>query len=119
MTYSSWDIECDTGIGNYGSFFALLFPPNNLENQNFEKMKTAFGYVILHMCTKNHNHIMYASWDVECNRHKFFEILGHSMPFGPPNNPKSQPFEKMRKTLGDIIILRLCITNDDHIMHGS
>ena len=56
---------------------------------------------------------------MECNRHTFFDILGHSMPFDPPNNPKSQTFEKMRKKIGDINILHLYITNDDHIMHGS
>ena len=48
-----------TEIGNYGAFF---YPPDNPENQNFEKMKKASGDVItLHMCTKNHNHMMYAS----------------------------------------------------------
>ena len=32
-------------------------PPNNLENQNFEKMKKKSGdAIILHMCTKNHDH---------------------------------------------------------------
>ena len=41
------------------------------------------------------------------------------MPFDPPNNPKNQNFEKNRKTPGDIIILHLCTTNDDHMMYGS
>ena len=26
---------------------------------------------ILHMCTKNENHIMYGSWEIECDRHNF------------------------------------------------
>ena len=44
-----------------GSFFALL-PPNNLKNQNFEKMKRMPGdIIILHMCTINDNHMMYGS----------------------------------------------------------
>ena len=43
------------------SFFALL-PPNNTENQNFEKMKKTPGYIIiLIMCTINDNHMMYGS----------------------------------------------------------
>ena len=39
-----------------------FYPLNNPENQNFEKMKMEFGdVIILHMYTKNHNHMMYAS----------------------------------------------------------
>ena len=46
---------------HFEPFFALL-PPNNLENQNFEKMKKASGYVIIsHMCTKSENHMMCTS----------------------------------------------------------
>ena len=30
-----------------GHFFCPFTPPNNLENQNFEKMKKASGYVII------------------------------------------------------------------------
>ena len=51
-------------------FFALL-PPNNPENQNFEKMKKIPGDItILHYCpftitigdsTMNQNHMMYDS----------------------------------------------------------
>ena len=32
-----------------------------------KKQKTA-GIIILHMCTKNYDHIMYASWDKVHNR---------------------------------------------------
>ena len=40
-----------------GPFFALL-PPNNPENQNFEKMKKTPGdIIILHMCTVNDNYM--------------------------------------------------------------
>ena len=44
-------------------------------------------------------------------------LEGHFWSFDPPN-PKDQNFEKMKKTLGHIIILHLCTTNDDHMMHG-
>ena len=41
--YGSWDMECNRQIFcHFGLFFALLphsHPPNNLENQTFEKMK--------------------------------------------------------------------------------
>ena len=49
-------------------------------------------------------------------------ILCHFSPFllfYPTNNPKNQNFEKMKKALGDIIILHMCTINDNHIMYGS
>ena len=43
-------------------FFFALLPSNNLENQNLGKMKEPPGdVIILHMCTKNQDHMMYAS----------------------------------------------------------
>ena len=56
--------------------------------------------------------------DIKCKGQFFFVILGHFLPFDPPNNPKNQNFEKIKKTPGNIIILHLCTTNDDH-MYGS
>ena len=50
---------------------------------------------------------------------RVFCHFGSFFPFDPPNNPKNQNFEKMKKTLGDTIILRLCTTNYHHIMYGS
>ena len=71
---------------------ALLLPPsrpNDLENQNFEKMKKASGdIIILHLCTQNHNH-MNASQDMKCNRHNFFVILDHFLPFYTIIEPKN------------------------------
>ena len=43
--------------------FLPFYPPNNPENQNFEKMKkkTPGDIIISHRCTINDNHIMYDS----------------------------------------------------------
>ena len=41
----------------------------------------------------------------------FFTLL-------PPNNPKDQNFEKMKKPPGDIITLHICTINDNHMMYG-
>ena len=44
-------------ISHFGLFFALLLP-----NQNFEKIQTTPGdIIILHMCTKNYDQMMYGS----------------------------------------------------------
>ena len=45
-----------------------------------------------------------------------FGLLLH---FYPPNNPKKENFNKMEKTLGDIIILHKHIKNDDHMPYCS
>ena len=39
------------------------------KNQNFKKMKkTPEDIIILHMCIKNFDHMMYSSWDMACYR---------------------------------------------------
>ena len=72
-----------------GHFFALLTPspPNNPDNQNFEKMKKASGdVIILNLCNKKHDHMMYVYSDMECDRHNFlsfhaiFALLPHYWP---------------------------------------
>ena len=53
---------------HFGAFFALLHE-NNLKNQNFEKPKKTPGdIIILHKCTKNHDHMLYCSLDMAYNR---------------------------------------------------
>ena len=45
----------------------------------------------------------------------FFALLPPPPPPPPPlNNPRNQTFDKMKKTLGDIIILQMCTTNENH-----
>ena len=78
--------------------------------------KIAGDIIILHMCTKNHNHMRYSSWDKEwdriiCHFGPFFALL-HSL----PNNPENQNFQKMKKASGDVIILNLCNKKHGHIM---
>ena len=67
-------------------FFALLHPPNNPENQNFEKTKeTALGDIIIfHKCTIHDNYMIYGSWDMKCTKQNFFVILDHFLPFCLP-----------------------------------
>ena len=45
---------------------------------------------------------------MKCTRHNFFVVLGHFLPFYPPNCLKNENFKKMKKTPGDIIILHKC-----------
>ena len=82
MSHGSWDMKWDNFLSSW-AIFALL-SPNNLENQNFEKMKKASGdVIILHKCNKTHNHIMYASWNMEWDRHDFLSFRVIFCPFTP------------------------------------
>ena len=103
-----------------GSFLALL-PPNNPENQNFEKMKKILGDIILHVYHKWKSYMMYGSWDMECDRQNFFSFWTIFCPFTPPPliTWKIKILKKWKKTPGDNIILHKCIINDNHMMHGS
>ena len=74
---------------------------------------------ILQMGAINDNHMMYGSLDMKCDRQNFFVILNCFLPFYPPNNPKNQNFEKLKKIPGDIIILHKCNKNHDHMLHCS
>ena len=72
------------------------------------------------MCIKNDNHMMHGSWDTKCDRQNFLSFWAIFYPFIPPNNPKSQNFEKIiKKKHGDIIILHKWTINDNHKMYGS
>ena len=93
--YCSRDMTCDgcNCYFHFGLYFSLLLPPNSPKNQNFIKMKKNPGdIIILHQCPKNHDHMLYCSWEMEhdkCNCYfSFWPIL---CPF---NNPKNQNFKK-------------------------
>ena len=117
MIYGSWDIECNRQI--FLSFWTIFCPftPHNQKNQNFEKMKSPPGdIIILHMCTINDNHMVYGSWDMECDGQicchfkQFFALL-------PPWNPKKgKILKKWKKMPGDTIILHKCTENQDHML---
>ena len=106
---------------HFGPFFFSLLPPNNLKNQNFEKMEKNPGDItILHQCTKNPDHRLHCSWDTMHGRCNFyFSFWAIFCPFTPPNNLENQNFKKMKKNHGDIIIFQMCTTNTDHIIYDS
>ena len=75
------------------------------------------GDIILHMCTKNHNYMMYGSLDTERNRQIFLSFRAIFCPFNPLTICNNS--ENKEKMLGDIIILQVCTTNDNQLMYGS
>ena len=106
-------------------FFVILdcfFPfylPMDPENQNLKKMKNLSRYH--HFTNVYRKWQSYDVWFLRygVQRTEFFVILGRFLSFYPPNNPKNQNFEKIKKPPGDIIILHMCTINDSHMMYGS
>ena len=61
-------------LGNFLPFYTPSYPPNP-ENQHFEKMKKASGdVIILNLCNKKHDHMMYIYSYMGCNRHNFLSF---------------------------------------------
>ena len=75
--------------------------------------------IIWHKYTKNHDHMLYSSWDMARDRCNFFSFWPIFCPFCPPNSPKNQNLIKKKKTPGDIIILHKCTKNRDHMLYCS
>ena len=74
----------------------------------FKKLKKNAGNVIiLHMCTKNHNHLMYSSWDMEWNRQTLL-IWAIFCSF-PSYKPENWNFEKMKKNTWRQYHLYTCV----------
>ena len=95
------------------TIFSHFGPPNNLENQNFGKMKkTPREIIILYKCTINDDHLMYDSWDKKHDRQNFLSFWTIFCPF------KIEILKKWKKTPGDTI-LHLCTINENHIMYDS
>ena len=110
MVYGSWEMGCNRQ--NFFSFwtaFCPFTPPNNLKNQNFEKMKKTSGdAIILHTCNKNDNHMMYGSWDTERNRQTFFSFWNIFYPFTLLTQ-KIKILKKWKKQL-KILSLYTCVS---------
>ena len=110
-----WDTEWDRHhFLSFWAIFCPFTPTNNTVNQNFEKVKAMHRDIFLHeyhkwklhKCTINDNYLMYATWDMKCDR-QCFVLLVHFLPFYPIN-PKNQSFEEM-KILEEILTLTTCV----------
>ena len=122
MLYCFWDMAHDR-CNLYFSFGAIFCPFTPLtcpKNENFKKIKKTPGdMIILHKCTKNHDHMLYCSSDMVRNRFNcHFSFWAIFYPFTSLTAQKNQNLEKMKKTLGDIT-LQQCTKNHDHMLYCS
>ena len=112
--WQSYDVQfLIYGVGQ-AEFFVILdyflsfYPPNNLENQNFEKWKKKKnpGDIIIFQVYQK-----WQSYDVwflryETKQTEFFCHCGPFLPFYLTNNPKKLKFWKNENTHGGDIILK-------------
>ena len=86
QSYDVWSLRYWV---RWTEFFVILncFLPfyhlNNPKNQNLEKLKKASGdIIILHKCTKNHDHMLYCSLDMVRDRFNcYFSFWAIFCPF--------------------------------------
>ena len=108
MLYCFWD----NGMWRmYLLFFILgyclftppppLPSPNSPKNEIFKKMKKSSGdIIILHECTKSHDHMLYWSWDMACDRcHCYFSFQAIFWPFIPLTAEKIKISKKWENSL--------------------
>ena len=90
LRYEAWQTEFFVILDHFLPFYS----PNNLKNQNFEKLKKPSGdVIILHRHIKNYNHMMYDSWYMECDR-----MSCHFGPFFCPFTPlTTQKIKSLKK----------------------
>ena len=115
--YHKWQ-SYDDWLLRYGAWQTKLLvildhslPFYNRQNQNFEKMKNTPGdIIILHKCTKNHDHMLHCSCDTTCEGCNFlFLILAYFLPFTLLTTQKTKIFTKWNKQL-EISSFYACIT---------
>ena len=120
MMYGSWDMVCN-GC-NYFSFWAIFCtfsPVTAQKNEILKKWKKDLEILSFYICVPE----IMIRWctipEIWCVTNVI--VIFHFGPFFallPSNSPKYQNFDKVKKNLGDIIILRMCAKNHDQMMYG-
>ena len=76
-------------------------------------MKTGPGnIIILHKCTKTHDHMLQCSYDMVRDRYNYFSFWAIFCPFTHLTAQKKIKIsKKQKKAPGDVIILHVCTKN--------
>ena len=101
MIYGFWDVKHNRQI-----FFVILgqflpfYPTSNPKNQNFEKKKHLKILSFYKSGTKNHDYMLYCSWDMAHDRSIF--LFSFSAIFCPstPLTPQTMKISKKKKKKG-------------------
>ena len=97
MLTQIWSVT-DITFCHLRPFFVLLphYWPQKLKfGKKFKNTWRYYPFTHVYHKSKSH-HVCFLRYKVQ--RTELFVILGHFLPFDPPNNPKNQNFEKMKKS---------------------
>ena len=113
IMYGSWDMEHDGH--NFLSFWTIFCPFTPLTTRKVKILKKGEKpwryYHFTNVYDKlQSNDQWFLRYGVQWT--EFFIILDPFLHFYPPNNLNKSNLKKMQNTLGDIIILRMCIINE-------
>ena len=97
-------------------FFLSFYPPTI---KILKKWKQYLEMPSFHTCVPQMTIMWCMVSELWSTTDRIFVIFSYFLPFYPTNNLKNQNFEKIEKMPGDIIILHLCTTNDNHMMYGA
>ena len=102
MMYGSWDMVHD-GC-NYWSFWAIFCPFIPLTARKIKIIKktkkTPGDIIILDLCTKNYDQMMYSSWDMVCDKcNCYFSLWAIFRPITPLTAQKIKILKKRKKHL--------------------
>ena len=83
--------------------------------------KSGGDTTVLHICTKNHNHMMYGSWYTKWDRQNFLTFWAIFYPFITLMTWKIKILKTWKKFLKilSFYVHQMCIINEDYIIHGS
>ena len=99
------------------SYFLPFYPLTCPKNQNFKKMKKTPGDIIIsHKCKKNHDHMLYFSWDMAHDNAIIFHFELF-LPFYALTAQKIKISENEKNTC--TIILQMYSINYDYMMYSS
>ena len=104
-----------------GHFLHFYLPniPKKSKFKKIKKKKIPEDIIILDKCTKNHDHMIYCSWDMMHDRcNCYFSFQGIFCPFTLVITQKIKVLKKWKKMPGDIIILHMCTKNYDQMMYS-
>ena len=95
-----------------------IYAPNSPKNLNLTKKKKKMpGDIILHKCNKNHDHMLYCSWDMACDVcNCYFSIWDIFFTFTKKQPQKSKWKKKIEKKLLKISSFYTCTKNYDQMM---
>ena len=103
-------------LGHFLPFYPTIYPKNKI----WKKCKNTPGDIILlHICSINEDHMMYGSCNTRHGKQNFLSFWAIFLHLTLLATQKINILKKWKKNCGEIIILHLCTTNDDHMMYGS